>query len=82
MGHRRFLPMNHRWRNNKSRFDGKVEQREQPPQLFGHDVLNQLCTLEKENWQGSSETWLKHWKKKKYFLRLAILERSPITSQS
>lgn len=75
MGHRRFLPMNHRWRNNRTHFDGTKELREKPPQLSGNDVLDQLCISERERMKksGPSKTnkdWLSNWKKKSIFFEL------------
>jgi hypothetical protein len=35
MGHRRFLPSNHKWRRNKVSFNNKVETREAPEPLSG-----------------------------------------------
>ena len=46
MGHRRFLPIKHRWRL-KSRFiDGKKETSSSPKQLSGDDVVHQVHNLE------------------------------------
>ncbi|XP_057761056.1 uncharacterized protein LOC130981482 [Arachis stenosperma] len=42
MGHRRFLNRDHRYRQDRSRFDGKVEDRSPPTKLTGRDVLRQL----------------------------------------
>jgi len=39
MGHRGFLPSEHRWRRNKVSFNNKVEHREAPLQLSGEQVL-------------------------------------------
>ncbi|XP_058776589.1 uncharacterized protein LOC131650901 [Vicia villosa] len=41
MGHRRFLPTNHPWRNNKSSFDNTREVRHAPQPLTGDDVIAQ-----------------------------------------
>ncbi|XP_031265479.1 uncharacterized protein LOC116123878 [Pistacia vera] len=46
MGARRFLPMNHKWRENKSSFDGKLEKRSAPKKMSGDDMLNQLQMLQ------------------------------------
>lgn len=46
MGHRRFLPMEHRWRNQKAQFDGKRERKVAPMRLSGDDILYQLDQLE------------------------------------
>lgn len=42
MGHRRFLQKGHKFRLNRSRFNGKVEQRDPPITLSGSDILKQL----------------------------------------
>ena len=39
LGHRRFLPQNHRWRRNKKSFNNKAEMREVPVPLTGAQVL-------------------------------------------
>jgi len=39
LGHRRFLPMNHKWRRNKTSFNNKAETREAPVPLSGDQVL-------------------------------------------
>jgi hypothetical protein len=39
MGHRRILPMGHKWRCNKISFNNKVETREAPVPLTGEQVL-------------------------------------------
>ena len=45
MGHRRFLPPDHKWQSQKAQFDGKRERKGAPKRLSGDDVLNQLGTL-------------------------------------
>jgi len=47
-----------------------VERRDRPPQLSGYDVFEQLCIVEKGKWDNSSDTWLKHWKKRSIFFEL------------
>ncbi|XP_025611139.1 uncharacterized protein [Arachis hypogaea] len=42
MGHRRFLNRDHKYRQDRSRFDGKVDDRSPPTKLTGRDVLRQL----------------------------------------
>ncbi|CAN1782145.1 hypothetical protein LINPERHAP1_LOCUS15680 [Linum perenne] len=44
LGHRRFLPINHRWRRDK-KFNGKRETRLHPPFLCGDDLLEQLAQV-------------------------------------
>ena len=46
MGHRRSLPIKHKWRLESKKFDGKKEIGLSPKQLSGDDVLSQLCDLE------------------------------------
>ncbi|CAN1289768.1 hypothetical protein LINPERPRIM_LOCUS20432 [Linum perenne] len=44
LGHRRFLPINHRWRRDK-KFNGKHELRLRPPFLCGDEVVAQLAQV-------------------------------------
>ncbi|KAH0748583.1 hypothetical protein KY290_027815 [Solanum tuberosum] len=46
MGHRRFLPLNHKWMNDKKSFDGTVERRLPPNTLSGDDILDQVADLD------------------------------------
>ncbi|XP_055961889.1 uncharacterized protein LOC130015557 [Mercurialis annua] len=46
MGHRRYLPRKHKWRNDKTSFDGTTELRSSPILLSGSDVLAQVNDLE------------------------------------
>ncbi|XP_052117337.1 uncharacterized protein LOC107489344 isoform X2 [Arachis duranensis] len=46
LGHRRFLPIRHRWRREKELFDGTKELRRLPKQLSGDDILQQVFNLE------------------------------------
>lgn len=46
MGHRRFLKKDHKFRLNRSRFNGKVEEREPPSTLSVLDILNQLKNID------------------------------------
>ncbi|WMV33796.1 hypothetical protein MTR67_027181 [Solanum verrucosum] len=41
MGHRRYLPLNHKWRNDKAPFDNTIEHRLPPEMLSGDDILDQ-----------------------------------------
>jgi len=41
MGHRRFLPARHSWRNNTTSFNGQRERRCAPKPLSGAEVLSQ-----------------------------------------
>ncbi|XP_050217602.1 uncharacterized protein LOC126668452 [Mercurialis annua] len=45
MGHRRYLPHNHKWRNDRSNFDGEKELRSPPKLVTGFDVLDQVKDL-------------------------------------
>lgn len=78
MGHRRYLPTNHKWRNDKRSFDGTKELREAPKLLSGSDILAQVNDLEgivltKDN---SKKMKLSHdkrgdnWNKKSIFFEL------------
>ena len=46
MGHRRFLPTDHRFRRDKRSFDGNEEHRATPKHFFAKDVLHQLHGME------------------------------------
>lgn len=46
MGHRRWLPGDHKWRHSKEAFDGKKEMGVKPKELSGDDILRQLNNLE------------------------------------
>lgn len=74
MCHRRFLPLDHKWRDNKRNFDGNKELR--PPPLFmsGDDILKQMQDVEqitfgkgKKQAEGSEHH---NWKKKSIFFAL------------
>ncbi|XP_077249194.1 uncharacterized protein LOC143888641 [Tasmannia lanceolata] len=45
MGHRRFLPEDHKFRANRNQFNGEQEWRSPPRRLYGSDVLKQLQGL-------------------------------------
>ncbi|KAL2465528.1 Uncharacterized protein Adt_41379 [Abeliophyllum distichum] len=44
VGHRRFLPSTHHWRNDRT-FNGQTERRGPPPQLTSADILQQLSRV-------------------------------------
>jgi hypothetical protein len=75
MGHRRFLPLNHKWRRNKVSFNNKAEMREAPVPLSGEQVLRdyesfQQVTFGKDTRkrkQRDEETRLHNWRKKSIF---------------
>ena len=46
MGHRRFLPLSHRWRKDKKNFDGSVDDREPIAPKSGDEVLHDIdCSI-------------------------------------
>ncbi|KAH0657059.1 hypothetical protein KY285_031941 [Solanum tuberosum] len=47
MGHRRYLPHNHKWRNEKESFDGTNETRPPTKVHSGTEILNQVEDLER-----------------------------------
>jgi hypothetical protein len=42
MGHRRYIPMKHLFRNVKDQFNGNTEKRHPPPHLIGHEVYEMV----------------------------------------
>ncbi|XP_052171518.1 uncharacterized protein LOC127787497 [Diospyros lotus] len=78
MGHRRYLPMNHKWRNNRVSFDGTRERGVAPNLLSGVDVLKQVQDLEGITLTKSRQlkTKINHenrgdnWNKKSIFFKL------------
>ena len=79
MGHRRFLPIDHRFRLDKKSFDRNEEHRAAPKQLSGEDVLHQLDGMEHITLGKTSKNKMsakrkrehveleQNWKKKKAF---------------
>ncbi|KAK6786968.1 hypothetical protein RDI58_015493 [Solanum bulbocastanum] len=47
MGHRRYLPLNHKWMNDKKSFDGTEEKRLPPKKCSGIEILHQVHDLER-----------------------------------
>lgn len=45
MRHRRFLPLGHKWRFQKSQFDGMIEKKATPKRPSGEQVLSELESL-------------------------------------
>lgn len=45
LGHRRYLPMNHSWRKNRTMFNGEEEYDQPPRELSGEDILMQLTKV-------------------------------------
>ncbi|XP_016481586.1 uncharacterized protein LOC107802577 isoform X4 [Nicotiana tabacum] len=78
MGHRRFLPLNHKWRNDKASFNGTKEKRLPPKQLSGDDILDQVADLyglqltkdPKKKIKISHESRGDNWNKKSIFFDL------------
>ncbi|WMV40936.1 hypothetical protein MTR67_034321 [Solanum verrucosum] len=78
MGHRRYLPKDHRWRNDKKLFDNTIEKRLPPKTCSGIDILNQVQDLEgqpltkdpKKKRKISHEKRKDNWNKKSIFFEL------------
>ena len=76
MGHRRFLPLSHRWRKDKKNFDGSVDDREPIAPKSGDEVLHDIhCSIggphsfvNKKKRKYSEER--RGWKKKSVFFNL------------
>jgi hypothetical protein len=78
MGHRRFLPQNHRWRRSKSSLNNLTEMREAPVPLTGDQVLQQYESFEqpkfgtttKKRKQREEDNRWHNWRKKSIFFQL------------
>ncbi|WMV31114.1 hypothetical protein MTR67_024499 [Solanum verrucosum] len=78
MGHRRYLPKDHRWRNDKKSFDNTIEKRLPPKTCSGIEILNQVQDLEgqpltkdpKKKRKISHEKRNDNWNKKSIFFEL------------
>ncbi|WMV40449.1 hypothetical protein MTR67_033834 [Solanum verrucosum] len=78
MGHRRFLPLNHKWRNDKKSFDGTAEWGLPPNTLSGEDTLDQVADLDglpltndqKKKIKVSHDSRGDNWNKKSIFFDL------------
>ncbi|XP_062020749.1 uncharacterized protein LOC133737149 [Rosa rugosa] len=81
MGHRRFLPINHRWRTQRRPFNGKEEHRTAPIPLSVHESLIQLSSLQfkfgkgtnvrsARKKKGTPAAYSGQWKKKSIFYQL------------
>ncbi|XP_057757285.1 uncharacterized protein LOC130976432 [Arachis stenosperma] len=46
MGHRRFLTQSHKYRLDRSQFDGQAESRDPPKKYYRTDVLSQQCNMQ------------------------------------
>ncbi|XP_065871602.1 uncharacterized protein [Euphorbia lathyris] len=71
MDHRRFLPIDHKWRENKS-FNGIVERRSPPKKLSGVEILAQVKDLEGMKFGKRVKLPKRddNWKKKSIFFEL------------
>ncbi|XP_021831746.1 uncharacterized protein LOC110771708 [Prunus avium] len=77
LGHRRFLPSDHVWHNQRSQFDNTRERRLAPKRPFGDDVINALSELREitHGKDGKKHTILgfgkdHNWKKHSIFFQL------------
>lgn len=79
LGHRRFLPTNHKFRKDKVSFDGKREYECKPTRMSSDEVLHQLSNMLTEykeddlikRWVGRPKiTPIGNWKKKSIFWEL------------
>lgn len=78
MGHRRFLRRSHRWRNDRTSFDGTKESRGPPKELSGDDVLKQVQDLQgiilskdmSKKTKVSRSDRGDNWKKRRIFFEL------------
>ena len=46
MGQRRYLPFNHKWRNDKASFDNEIEHRPPREMFSGYDILDNIVDLD------------------------------------
>jgi hypothetical protein len=80
MGHRRFLSRNHRFRLNRARFDGSIEERNPPKKLSGSDILRKVIKTIKKRRQamldgkGKLSKKVTQWNKKSIFFELPYWE--------
>jgi len=78
MGHRRFLPIDHKWRKNKVSFNNKTEYREAPQPLTGEQVLQHYDSFDQVTFgpesrkrkQRDEEKRWHNWRKKSIFFQL------------
>jgi hypothetical protein len=78
MGHRRYIPMKHPFRNMKDWFNGNTEKRHPPPHLTGHEVYeivkNVHVILGKRKGTAKNNEEDDMWKKQSIFLGAIVLE--------
>ncbi|XP_060170527.1 uncharacterized protein LOC132601465 [Lycium barbarum] len=78
MGHRCYLPVSHKWRNDEKSFDGTKEKRLPPKMHSGIEILNQVQDLKglqltndpKKRKKISHENRKDNWNKKSIFFEL------------
>ena len=74
LGHRRFLPQNHRYRKQKKAFDGNTEERTPPRVLTGEDVYEMVKDLKvvlgKRKRSNNTPVVDGPWKKRSIFYEL------------
>ncbi|WMV38457.1 hypothetical protein MTR67_031842 [Solanum verrucosum] len=78
IGHRRYLPLSHKWRNETKSFDGTQEKSPPPKMRSGIEILNQVQDLEglqlskdpKKRKKISHENRNDNWNKKSIFFQL------------
>ncbi|KAH0750560.1 hypothetical protein KY290_029792 [Solanum tuberosum] len=78
MGHRRYLPLSHKWRKETKTFDGNKEERAAPKICSGIEILDQVQDLEgiqlskdpKKRKKISHEKRQDNWNKKSIFSEL------------
>nr|XP_017227491.1 PREDICTED: uncharacterized protein LOC108203237 [Daucus carota subsp. sativus] len=72
MGHRRWLPSNHRYRTMPLAFNGEVEERGAPPILSGDEVFKELETLDVQfGKEFAKDVPTRGWKKRSIFFELS-----------
>ncbi|KAF3679796.1 putative nitrate transporter 1.4-like [Capsicum annuum] len=80
MGHRRYLPLSHRWKNDKKSFDGTTEKRHPPKMHSRIEILNQVQDLEgqlltkdpKKRRKISHEKRKDNWNKKRHVQKVPL----------
>ena len=76
MGHRRFLPKNHKWRRETKSFDGKKDFKDPIQPKSGEDILNHLDTIEHASFGKDPESLQKKKKRKRKANELNWTKRS------
>ncbi|XP_042944749.1 uncharacterized protein LOC122278634 [Carya illinoinensis] len=83
MGHCRFLPAAHSWRKKKAAFNGNDDHRPPPPELTGHDLLQQLLQLRNVEFGKGSRKRKRRpdelaWTKQSIFFQLSYWSMLPL----